>query len=77
MAESTKAAPITVFVILMQLVDFAWAIREDIKVGAVYWNEQEAKDEVARLLAANGFLRATYVSRQIEAPRVQEPPCSA
>jgi len=63
----SEAAPISVFVILIQPIVRALH-DEDIKVGAVYWNEQAAQDEVDRLQAANSYTRATYVVRQLEWP---------
>jgi hypothetical protein len=55
-----RRVPETVYVVIISGGDGAAN-----KVGAVYLDEQEARDEVARLQSANPWTKATYVSRQI------------
>lgn len=45
----------------------------DAVVGAVYWTEEEAQQEVKRLNDANGFVRASYVCRWLSEPEWMKP----
>lgn len=56
-----EAAPIKVFIIVYR----SGAAKI---IGACYWNEQEAKNECARLNIESSFSHATYVARELPYP---------
>jgi len=67
--EEIEAATIKVYVVVIEHL-YNTIDHEHVasKVGAVYWNEQAAREEVARFEAANSWTRAYYVERELPFP---------